>query len=136
MNSRSRPALATAVGIIGIVAGTLPVAEIFGVLLSECFRAWFLPLIRTILPVRQFLALALIAGIAVADLGFGVGVLARKRFAFYGMIARSLVGLPIDYLNFLAGNHVGALFGLAVNIFIIWALVQTNTRLWFSTAST
>jgi hypothetical protein len=136
VNSRSRPALVTAVGLIGIAAGTLPAAEILCVLLSERFRAWFLPLVRTILPVRQSFALELIAGIAVADLALGAGVLARKRFALYGMIARSLVGLPIDYLNFIAGNRAGALFGLAVNIFMVWALVRTNTRLWFSTAST
>lgn len=125
----------TAVGIIGIAAGTLPAGEILAVLLNERFRAWFLPLVRTILPVRYSLALALIAGIAVADLALGVGVLARKRFAFYGMIVRSAIGLPIDYLNFTAGNRAGALFGLAVNIFVVWALVRANTRLWFSTAS-
>jgi hypothetical protein len=134
VNTKRRPPLVTAVGVIGIIAGALPAAEILSVLLSVRFAAWFLPLVRTILPVRVSLALGMLAGIAIADIAFGIGLLARKRLAFYGMLLRSVAGLPIDYLNFTAGNRAGALVGLAVNCFILWALVRASSRLWFNTA--
>lgn len=86
-----RPLLVTAVGVIGIVAGIFPLAEIVAILLSARFAAWFLPLMRSILPVSDLFAFTLLFGIAVADIGFGIGVLARKRFARFGMIARSLI---------------------------------------------
>jgi len=125
----------TAAGVIGIIAGALPAAEILSTLLSARFAAWFLPLVLTIFPVRVSLALGMLAGIAIADIAFGIGLLARKRIALYGMLLRSVIGLPIDYLNFMAGNRAGALVGLAVNLFILWALVRASSRLWFNTAS-
>ncbi len=125
----------TAAGVIGIIAGALPAAEILSTLLSARFAAWFLPLVRTILPVRVSLALGMLAGIAIADIAFGISLLARKRIALYGTLLRSVIGLPIDYLNFMAGNRAGALVGLAVNLFILWALVRASSRLWFNTAS-
>ena len=108
----------TAVGIIGIVAGTVPILEVIAVWLSPRFAAWFLPLMRSILPVRDSLAFSLLFGIALADIGFGIGVLARKRVALYGMIVRSIAGVPVDYVNFAAGNRVGAFVGLSVNLFM------------------
>ena len=48
------------------------------------------------------------------------------------MVLRSIVSVPIDYVNFKAGNHAGALFGLALNVFVVWALLRSDTRLWFA----
>jgi hypothetical protein len=126
-----RPLLVTAVGVIGIVAGIFPLAEIVAILLSARFAAWFLPLMRSILPVSDSFAFTLLFGIALADIGFGIGVLACNRFARYGMIARSIIAVPIDYLNFTAGNRAGAFVGLAVSVFIVWALLRADSRSWF-----
>jgi uncharacterized membrane protein (DUF2068 family) len=124
----------TAVGVIGIVAGVFPLAEVIGILLSARFAAWFLPVMRAIVPSRDSLASTLLFGIAVADISFGIGVLARKPWALYGMILRSVIGLPIDYLNFTAGNRAGALVGLTVNVFIVWVLLRADSRKWIGHA--
>lgn len=126
-----RPALATSVGVIGLVAGTLATLEVAAVLASRAFAAKFLPLVHTLLPVTASIALIFMLLIAAIDISLGVGVLARKWWAMVGMIARSLVSVPVDYANFRAGNHAGALFGLAVNIFVVWALLRRETRAWF-----
>ena len=118
-------------GVIGIVAGAVPLVETVALVLSAQFAAWFLALVRSILPVRVPVALTLLIGIAAADIAFGVGVLARKRLGFYGMVVRSLIALPIDYLNFKAGNGAGAFAGLAVSLFVLWALLRSDSRRWF-----
>jgi hypothetical protein len=51
------------------------------------------------------------------------------------MIARSVIGVPIDYVNFTAGNHAGAFAGLAVNVFVVWALLKADSRSWFEHSS-
>jgi hypothetical protein len=40
----------------------------------------------------------------------------------------------LDYINFQANNHAGALFGLAVNTFVVWALLHPGSRGWFRLA--
>jgi hypothetical protein len=131
---RRRLRLVTAVGVIGIIAGIFPLVELIAVLTSARFAAWFLPLVQSILPVSVSVAVALIGTIAVADLAFGIGVLTAKRWAFYGMIVRSLIGVPVDYVNFTAGNRAGAMVGLAVNVFVVWALLRADSRSWFKGA--
>jgi hypothetical protein len=120
------------VGAIGIIAGIFPLAELLAVVASARFAAWFLPLVRAILPVPMSVAVVSMFIIAVADLAFGIGVLAGRRWAFYGMIVRSVIGVPIDYVNLTAGNRAGAVVGLAVNVFIVWALLRAESRPWFS----
>jgi hypothetical protein len=78
VSASKRPPLVTTVGVIGIIAGVLPLTEIIAVLVSSRFAAWFLPLVRSMLPVSPSVALALLGGIIVADIGFGVGVMARN----------------------------------------------------------
>jgi hypothetical protein len=134
VSANKRPPLITTVGVIGIVAGIFPLVELAAILASARFAAWFLPLVRSILPVSGSVAVAVIGTVAVADLAFGIGVLTAKRWAFYGMILRSVIGVPVDYLNFTAGNRAGALLGLAVNVFIVWALLRSASRMWFSAA--
>jgi len=130
-----RPPFATGVGVIGVIAGSFPLAEAVAVLVSPRFAAWLLPQVRSILPVPLSVAVVLIVAIAAADLTLGVGVLTGRRWALYGMVLRSVVGVPIDYLNFTAGNPAGAIVGLAVNVFIVWALLRTDSRIWFRAAS-
>jgi hypothetical protein len=131
VNFSRRPPLVTAVGVIGIVAGVVPLVEMVAVVVSAPFAAWFLALVHSILPVRVPVAVTLLIGIAVADIAFGAGVLARRRLGFYGMVVRSLIAIPIDYLNFTAGNRAGALVGLAVSLFVLWALLRSDSRRWF-----
>jgi hypothetical protein len=123
--------LVTTAGVIGIVAGLFPLVETVAVLVSAQFAAWFLALIHSILPVRESVVLMMLISIGLADIAFGVGVLARKRLGFYGMVVRSLIAIPIDYLNFTAGNRAGALVGLAVSLFVLWALARSDSRRWF-----
>jgi hypothetical protein len=134
VNVNKRPQLVTAVGVIGIIAGIFPLVELIAILASARFAAWFLPLVRSILPVSVSVAVALMGSIAVADIAFGIGVLTAKRWAFYGMIVRSLIGVPIDYVNFTAGNRAGAIVGLVVNVIVMWALLKADSRSWFGNA--
>lgn len=131
MTLAARPPLVTAVGIIGLVAGIFPVLEVGAVLLSSRFSAWFIPLVHSIVPVSCSVALGLLLGIGAIDVVLGIGVLARKRWAIPGMILRSVATVPIDYVNFRVGNEAGALFGLAVSVFIVWALLRPQSRAWF-----
>jgi Predicted membrane protein (DUF2127) len=131
MTLAARPPLVTAVGIIGLVAGIFPVLEVGAVLLSPRLSAWLIPLVRSIVPVRRSIALGLLLGIGAIDVVLGIGVLARKRWATPGMILRSVATVPIDYANFRVGNQAGALFGLAVSVFIVWALLRPQSRAWF-----
>jgi hypothetical protein len=34
----------------------------------------------------------------------------------------------VDHINFQAKNHAGAFFGLAVNAFVVWALLRPGSR--------
>jgi hypothetical protein len=126
-----RPPLVTTVGIIGVIAGTFPLIEFAAVLLSPRFSAWFIPLFRSIVPVGPALMLGLLLVIGAIDIVLGLGVLARKHWAVAGMILRSVVTVPFDYINFRAGNQGGALFGLTVSVFIVWALLRYKSRIWF-----
>jgi hypothetical protein len=127
-----RPGPVTAVGVIGIIAGSFPLVEFVAMFASARFAAWFLPLVQALLPVPLAVAAGLIFIIAVADILFGIGVLTTQRWAFYGMIARSFIAVPFDYLNFAAGNRAGAFVGFAVSVFIVWALLRADSRWWFS----
>jgi len=133
-NQGTRPPLVTTVGILGLVAGAVPVLEAVAVFLSPRFSAWFIPLFQSIVPVRGSVALGLLLLIGAIDIVLGLGVLTRKRWATPGMILRSVATVPIDYLNFRAGNRAGALFGLMVSVFIVWALLRRRTRTWFRQA--
>ncbi len=126
-----RPPIVTTVGIVGIVAGTLPALEVGAVLAIQRFRVWFLPIVHAILPASAAVVLGLLLMIAAADIALGVGVLMRRRWATPGMILRSILGVGLDYINFQANNHAGALFGLAVNAFVVWALLRPGSRGWF-----
>jgi hypothetical protein len=129
---RRRPALVTAVGVIGIIAGSFPLVELIALLVSAQFAGWFLPLVQSILPVSVAVTVVSMFVIAVADIAFGIGVLTAKRWACYGMIARSIIAVPFDYLNFTAGNRAGAFVGFAVSVCIVWALLLADSRSWFS----
>jgi hypothetical protein len=132
---RRRPRLVTAVGVIGIIAGIVPLAELLAVLASARFAEWLLRLVRSILPVPAPVAVALVALIAVVDITFGIGALVRHRWAFYGMVLRTLLAVPVDLVNFAAGNRAGAAVGLIVNVFVPWALLRAESRVWFRPAS-
>jgi hypothetical protein len=68
----------TAVGAVGIIVGIVPLAEFIAVVASARFAAWFLPLVRSILPMPVSVAVVLIVVTGVADLTFGIGVLAGR----------------------------------------------------------
>jgi hypothetical protein len=127
----TRPPLVTTVGIIGFVAGTFPLLEVGAVLLSPRFSAWFIPLVQSIIRTSGPVMLGLLLGIGAIDIALGLGVLARKPWAAPGMILRSVVAVPIDWVNFRVGNHAGALFGLSVSVFVVWALLRPEARAWF-----
>jgi hypothetical protein len=126
-----RPWVVTAAGIVAIVAGALPAIEVIAMLVSRHFRERFLGLVQTIVPASREVILFLLPVIAAADIILGVGVLTRRRWATPGMILRSVLGVWLDYINFRTGNHVGAVFGLAINIFVVWALLRSPSRAWF-----
>ena len=123
--------MVTTVGVIGIVAGVFPLVELTAVAASPRFAAWFLPLLRSMIPTGQSLAIAIVFSIGIADVALGIGVLAGKTLALYGMVLRSFVAVPFDYLTWRAGSPVGALIGLTVNVFIVWALLRSASRHWF-----
>ena len=83
------------------------------------------------LPISQSLALAVVFTIGIVDLALGLGVLARTRVALYGMVLRSAIAVPFDYLTSRAGYPGGALVGLGANGFIVWALLRPDSRRWF-----
>jgi hypothetical protein len=72
---RHRPRLVTAVGVIGIIAGIVPLAELLAALASARFVEWWLRLVRSILPVPAPVEVTLVALIALVDITFGIGVL-------------------------------------------------------------
>jgi hypothetical protein len=126
-----RPPLVTIVGIIAIVAGMFPLVELTAGAASPRFAAWFLPLVTSMIPLRPSLAIVLVFVIGIVDIALGIGVLAGKTLALYGMVLRSFVAVPFDYLTWRAGSPVGALIGLTVNVFIVWALLRSASRHWF-----
>jgi hypothetical protein len=119
------------VGIVGIVAGTFPIIELAALLVSRRFSAFFLPVVHAIIPLGTVGLLALLLIVGVIDVVLGVGILLRYRSAMIGMILRSIVGVPIDYINFQAHNQAGALFGLAVNLGVVVLLLLPKSRTWF-----
>jgi hypothetical protein len=133
MNDRSttRPPLVTAVGVIGLIAGTLPALAVGAVLSSPRFSAWFIPLVHSPFPATRSVAVGLLLGTGAVDISLGTGVLARKHWATPRMVLRSIARVPIDYVNFRFGNQAGALVGLTVSAFIAWALLRRQARAWF-----
>jgi hypothetical protein len=134
--SHQRPPIVTTVGILGIIAGVLPMLEVGAVLASERFRAWFLPLVQAIIPASVAIVIMLLLVTATADLVLGIGVLMRRRWAMLGMILRSILGVGLDCINFQASSHAGALFGLVVNVFVVCAILHPRSRIWFRLAGT
>jgi len=126
-----RPALVTVVGIIAIVAGTVPFIEVIAALTSSRFASIFLALVHEMLPLSTAATLAVLLAVGVVDVMLGIGVLVRYRSAVIGMVARSLIGFVFDYLTFRAHMPAGALFGFVVNVGIVVVLLLPKSRTWF-----
>jgi hypothetical protein len=130
-----RPGIVTVVGIVTIIAGVFPALEIVAILANERFRAWFLSLIQSVVPISLGGLLVLLLVVSAADIVLGIAVLTRRRWATPGMIFRSILAVGIDYVNFHAGNHAGAAFGFAVNVLLVLALLLPRSRAWFRCAA-
>jgi hypothetical protein len=50
------------------------------------------------------------------------------------MVLRTVLAVPVDFVNFAAGNRAGAAVGLLVNVFVLWALLRAESRGWFRRA--
>jgi hypothetical protein len=126
-----RPPLVTAVAVVVILAGIVPLFEITALLVSPRFSEFFLPLVDAIVPLGTAALLALLLAVGVIDVALGIGILMRYRVAMIGMFLRSFVGVVLDYINLQAHNPVGALFGFVVNVGIAVVLLLPKSRTWF-----
>ena len=102
---------AIAVGALGIIAGTL--CWSYSSSFSQC------PVCRVGPSARSVDAASIRFCRAAADLTFGVGELTAKRWAFLGMIVRSLIGVPIHCVYSPLAIAPVQWFGLAVNVFVV-----------------
>src|SRR5262249_28118540 len=126
-----RPALVTAVAVVAILAGSVSLLEITGLLVSPRFSEFFLPLAQAIVPLGTAALFALLLTVGVIDVVLGIGILMRYRAAMIGMLLRSIIGVAFDFINFQAHNPVGALLGFVVNIGIVVVLLLPKSRIWF-----
>jgi hypothetical protein len=123
--------LVTIVGVICIVAGLFPGLEAVAALVSSTFAAWFLSLVRAVLPVGLSTLVVVMVVVSTFDVALGIGTITRWHWAPAGMVIRCVVALPVEDLNFQAGNRIGAAIGLGVSLFMTWALLRPASREWF-----